>query len=121
MRFGPLAAPAERVRPSQAEQIRGTARFAVRVGGGAALLSASQRALHEAAARRIVGYGRLPLEQQVAAVARQAAVDGAQLRAAMEPPQNQRPMELRGKLALLESARRQLVSGSQWSKHAKRI
>jgi hypothetical protein len=121
MRFGPLAAPAERVRRSLAEQIRGTGRFAVRVGGGAALLSASQRALHEAAARRIVGYERLPLEQQVAAVARQAAVDGAQLRAAMEPPQNQRPMELRGKLALLESARRQLVSGSQWSKHAKRI
>jgi hypothetical protein len=30
-------------------------------------------------------------------------------------------MELRGKLALLEQARRQLVLGSQWSKHGKRI
>jgi hypothetical protein len=121
MRFGPLAAPAERVRRSLAEQIRGTGRFAVRVGGGAALLAAAQRALHEAAARRIVGYERLPLEQQLAAVARHAAVDGNQLKAAMESQPDQRSMELRGKLALLESVRRQLVSRSQWSKHAKRI
>ena len=60
MRFGPLVAPGERVRRSLAEQIRGTGRFAVRVGGGAALVAAAQRALHEAAARRIAGYERLP-------------------------------------------------------------
>ena len=120
-RFGPLAAPAERVRRSLAEQIRGTGRFAVRVGGGAALLAAGRRALHEAAGRRIAGYERLPLEQQVAAIARLANLDGGQLGAAMEDPHDQRPMELRSKLALLESARRQLVSGSQWSNHGKRI
>lgn len=121
MRFGPLAAPVERVRRSLAEQILGTGRFAVRVGGGAALLAAARRALHEAATRRIVGYERLGSSEQVTAVARLAAVDAGQLRAAMEPSPNQRSLELRGRLALLEAARRQLVSGSQWSKHGKRI
>lgn len=121
VRFGPLAAPAERVRRSLAEQILGTGRFAVRVGAGAALLGAGRRALHEAAVRRIAGYDRLPTEQQIAAIAKLAAVDASQLGAAMAPTQNQRPMELRGKLALLEAARRHLVSGSQWSKHGKRI
>jgi hypothetical protein len=121
VRFGPLAAPVERVRRSLAEQILGTGRFAVRVGGGAALLAAARRALHEAAVRRIVGYERLPAAEQVAAVARVAAVDSSQLSAAMEVTANQRSLELRGKLALLEAARRQLVSGNQWSKHGKRI
>jgi hypothetical protein len=121
MRFGPLAAPAERVRRSLAEQILGTGRFAVRVGHGVALLAAARRALHEAATRRIVGYERMPTREQVAAVARLAAVDLGQLGAAMEPSSQQRSLELRGKLALLESARRQLISGSHWSKHGKRI
>jgi hypothetical protein len=121
VRFGPLTAPAERVRRSLAEQILGTGRFAVRVGGGSALVAAARRALHEAAARRIVGYERLSAAQQAAAVASLAAVDAVQLGAAMESAPNQRSLELRGKLALLESARRQLVSGSQWSKHGKRI
>jgi hypothetical protein len=121
MRFGPLAAPAERVRRSLAEQILGTGRFAVRVGNGAALLAASRRALHEAAARRIVGYERLRSGEQVAAVARLAAVDLGSLGAAMDSSVQQRSMELRGKLALLEAARRQLISGSRWSKHGKRV
>lgn len=121
MRFGPPGAPAERARRSLAEQILGTGRFAVRVGGGAALLAAAQRALHEAATRRIVGYERFGSSERVAAVARLAAVDAGQLGAAMDPSHNQRSPELRGRLALLESARRQLVSGSQWSKHGKRI
>jgi hypothetical protein len=121
MRFGPLAAPSERVRRSLAEQILGTGRFAVRVGNGAALLVAARRALHEAATRRIVGYERLALGEQVAAVARLAAVDAGQLGAAMESSSQQRPLDLRGRLALLESARRQLISGSRWSKHGKRV
>ena len=121
LRFGPVAAPVERVRRSLAEQILGTGRFAVRVGGGAALLGAARRALHEAASRRVVAYERLPAGEQVAAIARLAAVDVGALAAAMEHSSNQRLLELRGKLALLESARRQLVSGSQWSKHGKRI
>ena len=121
MRFGPLAPPAERVRRSLAEQILGTGRFAVRVGNGGALLAAARRALHEAAARRIVGYERLASAEQIDAVARLAAVNAVELDAAMDTSPNQRSLELRGKLALLESARRQLVSGSQWSKHGKRI
>jgi hypothetical protein len=120
MRFGPLVAPAERVRRSLAEQILGTGRFAARVGNGAALLAAARRSLREAAARRIVGYERLPASEQVSAVAQLTGVDTDALAVATDP-QSQRSMELRGKLALLESARRQLVSGSQWSKHGKRI
>jgi hypothetical protein len=120
VRFGPLVAPAERVRRSLAEQIRGTGRFALRIGGGAALVAAAARALHEAAARRIVGYQRLASAEQIAAVARLAAVDAGELAAAMDP-QPPRAQELRSNLALLESVRRQLVSGSQWSKHGKRI
>jgi hypothetical protein len=120
LRFGPLVAPPERARRSLAEQIRGTGRFALRVGGGAALTAAARRALHEAAARRIVGYDRLPIMEQAAGVARLAALDAGDLGAAMDP-HSARSMELRSKLALLETARRQLVSGSQWSKHGKRI
>jgi hypothetical protein len=121
VRFGPLVAPAERVRRSLAEQILGTGRFAVRVGGGAALVAAEQRALHEAAARRIVGYEGLPSAEQAAAVARLASLDAAELGAAMSAAPVQHSPELRSRLALLESARRQLISGKQWSKHAKRI
>jgi hypothetical protein len=121
VRFGPLVAPAERVRRSLAEQILGTGRFAVRVGGGAALVAAEQRALHEAASRRIVGYEGLPSAEQAAAVAKLAALDAAELRAAMSASPEQHSTELRSRLALLEAARRQLVSGKQWSKHAKRI
>jgi hypothetical protein len=121
LRFGPLVAPSESARRSLAEQILGTGRFAVRVGRGAALVGAAKRALHEAASRRIVGYERLSATAQVAAVAGLAGVAAADLGAAMDPNPIQRPVELRSRLALLESARRQLVSRSQWSKHGKRI
>jgi hypothetical protein len=120
-RFGPLVAPSERARRSLAEQVLGTGRFAVRVGGGAALVGAARRALHEAASRRIVGYERLAVAAQAEAVAGLAHVDGAALAAALEVEQSARPLELRAKLALLETARRELVSRSQWSKHGKRI
>jgi len=120
-RFGPLVAPSESARRSLAEQVLGTGRFAVSVGGGAALVAAARRALHEAAARRIVGYERLAVAAQAEAVAGLAHVDGAQLAAALDSEQSARPLELRAKLALLEAARRELVSRSQWSKHGKRI
>jgi hypothetical protein len=120
-RFGPLVAPSDTARRSLAEQVLGTGRFAVRVGSGAALVAAAQRALHEAAARRIVGYERLAVAAQAEAVAMLARVDGAQLAAALDSEQSARPLELRAKLALLETARRELVSRSQWSKHGKRI
>ena len=118
-RFGPLLEPVARARRSLAEQILGTGRFALRVGNGAALVAAASRALHEAAARRIVGYDRLPGAAQAEAIAALAGVDARELGAALGS--DPRPLELRAKLALLESARRQLVSRSQWSKHGKRI
>jgi len=120
-RFGPLVAPSESARRSLAEQVLGTGRFAVRVGGGAALVAAARRALHEAASRRIAGYERLAVAARAEAVAKLAGVDGGQLAAALDSEQSARPLELRTKLALLEAARRELVSGSQWSKHGKRI
>jgi hypothetical protein len=118
-RFGPVMEPIARARRSLAEQILGTGRFALRVGNGAALVAASSRALHEAAARRIVGYERLAGKAQAESIAALAGVDARELAAALgaEP----RPLELRATLALLEGARRQLVSRSQWSKHGKRI
>jgi hypothetical protein len=121
VRFGPLVAPAERARRSLAEQILGTGRFAVRVGGGAALVAAEQRALHEAASRRIVGYEGLASAERAAAVAKLAALDAGALGAAMSAAPEHHSAELRSRLVLLEAARRQLVSGKQWSKHAKRI
>lgn len=121
VRFGPLLPPVEPARRSLAEQVLGTGRFAVRVGDGAALVAAARRALHEAAARRIAGYERLAADAQAASVAKLAEVDAHQLAAALGPHQGPRPTELRTTLALLESARRQLVSRSQWSKHGKRI
>jgi hypothetical protein len=121
MRFGPLVAPSERARRSLAEQVLGTGRFALRVGGGAALVSAARRALHEAAARRIVGYDRLAVAAQAESVAALAHLDARELAAALDSNQSVRPVELRAKLALLEAARRELVSRSQWSKHGKRI
>jgi hypothetical protein len=121
LRFGPLVAPVETARRSLAEQILGTGRFAIRVGRGAALVGAAKRALHEAAARRIAGYERLSTAEQIAAVAGLAGVEAAELRIALDSNPIQRPIELRGRLALLESARRQLVSRSRWSKHGKCI
>jgi hypothetical protein len=121
MRFGPLVAPSARARRSLAEQVLGTGRFALRVGGGAALVAAARRALHEAAARRIAGYERLAVQGQAEAVAGLAGVDARELASALDSNPSARPMELRAKLALLEAARRELVSRSQWSKHGKRI
>jgi hypothetical protein len=120
-RFGPLLAPGEVARRSLAEQVLGTGRFAVRVGGGAALVAAARRALHEAAVRRIVGYERLPTVAQAEAVAALAGSDTRELAAALDAGQTARALELRAKLSLLETARRQLVSRSHWSKHGKRI
>jgi hypothetical protein len=115
-----LLAPVERARRSLGEQILGTGRFVARVGGGA-LHAAAVRALHEAAVRHIGGYERLPPGQRTAAVARLAAVDAGALAAALDSSSKQRSLELRGTLALLESARRSIIVKKQWSKHGKRI
>ena len=121
MRFGPLVAASERARRSLAEQILGTGRFAIRVGSGAALVAAAKRALHEAAGRRVAGYERLGVAAQAEAVADLARVDRRELAAALDLQPSARPLELRAKLALLEAARRELMSRSQRSKHGKRI
>lgn len=121
MRFGPPLAPPELTRRSLAEQILGTGRFVLRAGGGAALLAAARRALDEAAVRRIGGYDRLAPEERAAAVAKLAGVDARELEIAFGAHQGPRPPELRAALTLLESARRQLVLGGQWTKHGKRI
>jgi hypothetical protein len=68
-----------------------------------------------------VGFERLPDTAQVAAVANLAGVDAAELGAAMAASQAERPIDLRSRLALLETARRQPVPRSQWQKHGKRI
>lgn len=120
VRFGPSLPPVEPARRSLAEQVLGTGRFAVRVGGGAALVAAARRALNEAAARRIAGYERFAADAQADAAAKLAGVDARELAAALHSQSNSRPTELRATLALLESTRRQLVARSQWSKHGKR-
>jgi hypothetical protein len=108
-RFGPLATAPEAARRSLAEQIRGTGRFTLRLGGGAALHAAALRALREAAVRRIAGYDRLEPAARIAAVADAAAVDRAELARALDHPAARRPAELRTALALLEAARRHLT------------
>jgi hypothetical protein len=108
-RFGPLAAAPDAARRSLAEQIRGTGRFTVRLGGGAALHGAALRALREAAVRRIAGYDRLEPAAQIAVLADAAAVDRAELARAIDHPVARRSSELRTALALLETARRHLT------------
>lgn len=112
-RFGPLAAVPEAARRSLAEQIRGTGRFTLRLGGGAALHAAALRALREAAVRRVASYDRLEPTAQLAAVADAAAVDRAELTRAVDHAALRRPAELRTALALLEAARRHLTTSNQ--------
>jgi hypothetical protein len=83
VRFGPMVAPTETARRSLAAQIRGTGRFALRFGGGAALHRAAVRALDEAAARRIPGYDGLATEQRIETLARAAGLEAARLAAAL--------------------------------------
>jgi hypothetical protein len=117
-RFGPLVAATQRARRSLGEQVLGTGRFVLRVGGGVALRQAARRALEEAARRRIAGYDALAEDARAAAIGRLANVDGAALKAALD---TSGARELRSSLTLLEATRRELISRSQWSKHGKRI
>ncbi len=117
IRFGPLAAPSPTARRSLAEQIRGTGRFALHHGGGEALHAASVRALDEAARRRVAGYAELPARARTDAVARLTGVGPAALAAAVLTPRAQHPHELRGTIALLETARRRLIVNEARSSH----
>jgi hypothetical protein len=109
VRFGPLAAPHEPARRSLAEQIRGTAQFALRYGSDAALHAACVRALDEAAARRLKIYSRLTGGERTAALARLTGFDEQTLAAAITNPDARTSHELRRTIALLEAARRHVA------------
>jgi hypothetical protein len=117
VRFGPLAAPAERVRRSLAEQIRGTGQFALRWGGGEALHAATTRALREAATARISAFARMASAERVASVARATGLDTEQLGNAIEYRGSGGSNELAQAIALLETARRRLLEADKRSKH----
>jgi hypothetical protein len=108
-RFGPLSAAPEAARRSLGEQILGTGWFTVRYGGGAALRTAAVRALFETARRRIVRFDALPAEERVNVLARASRTDPAALAEAINFSGPRRPGDLRDTLALLETARRNIL------------
>ena len=108
-RFGPRAAPTESARRSLAEQIRGTGRFALRFGSGAALHKAALRALRDAAIHRFPGFDHMSAAERVAALGK-LGVDEQELAPAMHFTGSRNSHELRGALTVLESARRRLLA-----------
>jgi hypothetical protein len=109
VRFGPRAPGAALARRSVAEQIRGTAHFIWQRNGNA-LLRAQLRALDEAARGRVHQHERLDRRARAEAIARITALDADALSRAMDPSIKRRRGELPHTLALLESARRRLMS-----------
>ncbi|HZD51837.1 MAG TPA: hypothetical protein VE175_02215, partial [Woeseiaceae bacterium] len=125
-RFGPMAAPLDVSRRSLAEQIRGTAKFAVRVGGGRGLHAAMVRALHETARLHLRGYERMPAADRISAISRLAGIDSEELATARASKQHRSAHELRNSVALLDTARRRLMAGAasdgrQGGRRARRI
>ena len=110
LRFGPLAAATEVARRSIAEQIRGTGQFTIRLGGGKALHRAMVRAVHEAATRRLSGYGALSQPERIEAIARATEMNREALEQAMNHGGTRRPTELAHMITTLETARRRLLS-----------
>ena len=109
-RFGPPAVIAGSARRSLAEQIVGTGRFTMRVGGGTALHAATVRALHEAAAKRIAGYARMNAADRVTQIARLAHTDAEQLAQTLNYSGARRARELKTAVELLELVRRRLLT-----------
>lgn len=109
VRFGPLSAATESARRSIAEQIRGTGQFTIRLGGGKALHAASVRALHEAANRRLVGYGAMAHADRVATLAQATGIDADTLAQAINHGGARRPSELAQTIATIETARRKIL------------
>ena len=109
VRFGPLSAATQTARRSIAEQIRGTGQFTIRLGGGKALHAASVRALHEAANRRLVGYGAMAHADRVAALAQQTGIDADALAQAINHSGARKSSELAHTIATLETARRRIL------------
>lgn len=108
VRFGPRIPEPEPARRSLAEQIRGTATFALRIGGGESLYEATLRAFTAAAQKRIPGFAALDSYGRAAAVARVTGLDATTLATAITAVDFRRLNELRSTIALLEAARRQL-------------
>jgi hypothetical protein len=69
----------------------------------------------------VAHYERMSLAERAAAIARLAGVDAGKLAAALSRTGGMPAADLKHAVASLEAARRQLISGSQWSTHAKRI
>lgn len=106
-RFGPVQHEAPPERRSIAAQIRGSADFLFRHQPGA-LLAMAQRALDEAAARRIAGWRRLKRRERPAALARATGLPEMRLAEALGETLSR--AEVADALALLESARRTLLA-----------
>ncbi len=109
IRFGPLEVPPPAERRSLAEQIRGTGEFALRYGDGGALHAASVRGFEEAARRRIPGYAGLSAKERGMALERLSGVDATGLLSAAYHPRSREAHDLRSSIALIETARRQLL------------
>jgi len=112
-RFGPQVAPTEPARRSLAEQIRGTGQFALRFGGGKSLHAAAVRALRDAAIRRLPTFDRMASEERVAALVKLTGVVSSELGPALNYSGARSPHELRNVIAVLEAARRRLLSKRQ--------
>ncbi len=109
-RFGPLTAPTETARRSLAEQIRGTGLFALRFGGGAGLHAAMVRALRDAALRHLPAYDRLSSNERVAAIAQLSGLSADDLGPQLNYSGERSPHEMRNAIAVLETARRRLLT-----------
>jgi hypothetical protein len=118
VRFGPPVAEALSARRSLAEQLRGTAQFALRHGGAASLYAAELRALDEAAARRVAGYAQLAPNDRTDALTAVTPIDRGTLAAAIIDPRVGRLHDLRATLAVLEAARRYLLRDHTKVTHA---
>ena len=113
LRFGPTMGVPEPRRRSMAEQIRGSGHFAMKFGEGVALHTAAVRALTEAASRRIPAYARLPRPQKITALSKATGMSGESVLLAVDGASKRRPKELPNTLALIESARRQLLKSGE--------
>jgi hypothetical protein len=120
VRFGPRVAAPHAGRRSLAEQIRGTGRFALRQGGGAALHGALVRALDEAAKRRVKMFASLPANERTTTLARLTGLDPRAMSAAVHADASVvGSHELCHAIAVLESARRHLVLEQTGSTHGR--
>jgi len=107
--FGPPLPAPNPVRRSLAEQIRANARFAWRTQHLRGLRNSARRALDEAAARHIAGYGSLDTLQRAERLAELTGLDPAAIRAARAEGAAGRLNEERAAITLMEVCRRILL------------